>query len=557
MNKKFYKKVPLFIISIFIALGLNTQSAFAATWVDQIGSGSRNWSAITSSADGTKLVAVVGGGDIYTSTNSGVTWTDQTAAGYRGWEGNTSSADGTKLAAISYRGDIYTSTDSGATWIDQTSAGSRNWNSITSSADGTKLVAVVGDGDIYTSADSGATWNDRTAAGSRNWNSITSSSDGKKLAAVASGGSDIYTSTNSGVTWTDQTSAGSRNWHGITSSSDGTKLVAVAYDDYIYTSTDGGATWTPQISSGVNYWNFVTSSSDGVKILTGGVDACGGFCGGGDIYTSTDSGVTWVDQTTLGKKAWQGVDSSADGTKLAVIFVNGDIYTYTSATTPLQPTAPTGTITTNTISLTWSAPSDGGSPITDYLIEYKPTVSNTWSSVSHTPSTTTSISIQGLTSGTSYDFRISAINTIGTGPSSTPLTLATALIHHSGAFAPLPPITITHTNPIQTNTSKLTLTIPSTDPNIKMMALSPTKDFTNIPQQSYTNTISYDICQGLTTCPPGTYTAYIRLYNSMGIATDTSVSITYKNNKTAITKKATSTPKKVIVIKKKVVKKKK
>ena len=37
----------------------------------------RDWGSIASSADGTKLVAAVGGpgGHIYTSTNSGVTWT--------------------------------------------------------------------------------------------------------------------------------------------------------------------------------------------------------------------------------------------------------------------------------------------------------------------------------------------------------------------------------------------------------------------------------------------------------------------------------------------------
>ena len=108
-----------------------------------------DWSSITSSADGTKLAAVVSGGSIYTSTNSGATWTEQTAAGSRYWYSITASADGTKLAAVPYSGYIYTSTDSGATWTEQTAAGSRKWQSIASSADGTRLAVGVYGGPIY------------------------------------------------------------------------------------------------------------------------------------------------------------------------------------------------------------------------------------------------------------------------------------------------------------------------------------------------------------------------------------------------------------------------
>ena len=42
-----------------------------------------------------------------------------------------------KLAAVVAGGLIYTSTDSGVTWTEQPSAGSRNWYSIASSSDGT------------------------------------------------------------------------------------------------------------------------------------------------------------------------------------------------------------------------------------------------------------------------------------------------------------------------------------------------------------------------------------------------------------------------------------
>ena len=74
----------------------------------------RQWFGVASSSDGTKLVAVVGLGQIYTSTNSGASWTARESA--RGWGGVESSSDGTKLVAYTCcigdgDGRIYTSTN--------------------------------------------------------------------------------------------------------------------------------------------------------------------------------------------------------------------------------------------------------------------------------------------------------------------------------------------------------------------------------------------------------------------------------------------------------------
>ena len=94
------------------------------------------------------------GGDIYTSTDSGVTWTAQTSGGSRLWYAVASSSDGTRLMAAVRGGDIYTSTDSGVTWTAQTSAGSQSWSAVASSSDGNMLVATVSNGNIYISTDS-------------------------------------------------------------------------------------------------------------------------------------------------------------------------------------------------------------------------------------------------------------------------------------------------------------------------------------------------------------------------------------------------------------------
>ncbi len=178
-------------------------------------------------ADGLTNVAIAKIGS-FTNTE---TWTERADPGSRWWSSITSSSDGTKLAAVVYRGSLYTSTNSGVTWTDR-SVGGYSWNSITSSSDGTKLAKVASGGHIWTSTDSGASWTKRTDPGSRSWYSITSSSDGTKLAAPVYGG-NIWTSTDSGVTWT-QRSPSTYMWS-ITSSSDGTKLVTAVNEGSIYT----------------------------------------------------------------------------------------------------------------------------------------------------------------------------------------------------------------------------------------------------------------------------------------------------------------------------------
>jgi hypothetical protein len=268
----------------------------------------RNWENITSSSDGTKMAAVIFGGQIYTSSDSGVTWTARDSN--RNWNGITSSSDGTNLAAVVFGGQIYTSSDSGVTWTARDS--NRNWNGITSSSDGTKLAAVVQSGQIYTSSDSGATWTARDST--RLWNAITSSSDGTKLAATVSSGK-IYTSSDSGATWTARDS--DRSWRDIASSSDGSKLVAVVFGDGIFTSVNSGVTWTERDPSGS--WIAITSSSDGIKLAA--------VSQGGSIYTSSDSGATWTARDS--SQNWYGIASSADGTALAAIAYGAQIYTIT------------------------------------------------------------------------------------------------------------------------------------------------------------------------------------------------------------------------------------
>lgn len=206
-------------------------------WAKHDAAGDRKWSALASSADGSKLAAAAWGGTIHTSRDGGATWTEQPKSGSRKWRAVTSSADGNKLAAAVEGGAIYTSLDSGKTWTERTQAGNRTWTSIASSPDGTKLVATAAGGYIYTSTDGGATWTERSVDGRHNWTAATISADGNTLAATAGGGGYIYVSADGGATWTAQTSAGTPNWSALASSADGSKLAAAAYGGMVYTTT--------------------------------------------------------------------------------------------------------------------------------------------------------------------------------------------------------------------------------------------------------------------------------------------------------------------------------
>jgi photosystem II stability/assembly factor-like uncharacterized protein len=299
----------------------NSGQQILATFQPSNWTGSKSWTSVTSSADGSKLVAVAQSDQIYTSTDSGVTWTQRENG--RQWQSVASSADGSKLVAGARFGQIYTSTDSGATWTPRES--NRQWSSVASSADGSKLVTVAQGDQIYTSTDSGATWTPRE--GNRSWSSVASSADGSKLVAVTSGGlgGQIYTSTDSGATWTPRES--NRSWLSVASSADGSKLVAVVQGGQIYTSIDSGVTWTPRESN--RLWVSVASSADGSKLVAVVVN--------GQIYTSTDSGATWTPRES--SRNWRSVASSADGSKL--VAVEFQIYSSTNSGVTWSTSTPT------------------------------------------------------------------------------------------------------------------------------------------------------------------------------------------------------------------------
>ena len=114
----------------------------------------------------------------------------------------------------------------------------------------------------------------------------------------------------------------------------------------------------------------------------------------------------------------------------------------TATSAPGAPTGLTATASgTTAINLSWSAPgSTGGSAITGYKIEVSSNGGSSWTNlVANTSNTTTTYAHTGLTAGTTRHYRVSAINTNGTG---VPSNVANAT---TGATAPGAPTGLTAT----------------------------------------------------------------------------------------------------------------
>ncbi len=89
-------------------------------------------------------------------------------------------------------------------------------------------------------------------------------------------------------------------------------------------------------------------------------------------------------------------------------------YVYTAA--PGTPAAPTATAGVTSATVTWTASSPNGSPITGYVVT--PYLNGVAQTPISYPSTATTQTLTGLTAGASYTFTVAVVNAVGTGPAS-------------------------------------------------------------------------------------------------------------------------------------------
>lgn len=140
----------------------------------------------------------------------------------------------------------------------------------------------------------------------------------------------------------------------------------------------GAATWT--------------TFADGVSAATSGT------------VTGLTNGVTYTFRVTA-KNSFGSSAASAESSPVVVLGLPG------------VPSAPVATAGVRAeVHLAWTAPTEtGGVALTDYRIEYRRTTDTAWTSHPHTASPAAGIVINGLSTGSTYVFRVSAVNSLGAG----------------------------------------------------------------------------------------------------------------------------------------------
>ena len=106
----------------------------------------------------------------------------------------------------------------------------------------------------------------------------------------------------------------------------------------------------------------------------------------------------------------------------AINSVGTGSYSNESTVLPVPTGAPTvvaGTAGNTTVALTWVAPaSTGGSDITDFVVQYSTSSSDSYTTFDDGTSTSTSATVTGLTNGIAYYFKVFATHSAGTLPDS-------------------------------------------------------------------------------------------------------------------------------------------
>ena len=118
------------------------------------------------------------------------------------------------------------------------------------------------------------------------------------------------------------------------------------------------------------------------------------------------------------------VETATSGAKTAMA-ISGAITISIPDTVPGQVAGLSAVAGDGQVALTWTVPaSDGGSPIIDYIVEYASGAG--WSVFADGTGTGTGATVIGLTNGTGYSFRVLAVNAIGAGEASAPVTATPA-----------------------------------------------------------------------------------------------------------------------------------
>ena len=195
---------------------------------------------------------------------------------------------------------------------------------------------------------------------------------------------------------------------------------------------------------GVNC-SFPLSLTNPTAKNSSNVDVAGTFAyTSSNTASTTVSGVSGGASVALLNAGTSTITATFTPTNTALYASNTKTFNITvTATAPAAPTGLSATAGNTQVTISWTAASNGGSNITDYLVEYSPD-NSTWTTFSDGTSTSTSATVTGLTNGTLYYFRVSAINAVNTSSASSTAS-TTPVVPSSGGGGSTPTATPTPT----------------------------------------------------------------------------------------------------------------
>ena len=462
----------LFVAVSFTGTNRVMTSPDGITWTARAAAEASTWHSVTYGNGLYVAVAYSGTNRVMTSPD-GITWTARAAAEASTWYSVTY---GNGLyVAVAYSGTnrVMTSPD-GTAWTARSVAEANPWQAVTYANGLFVALSSSGTNQAMTSPD-GIAWALGPAAEANRWSSVTYGK-GTFVAVSSNGTNRVMTSPGPpvvapGAPTTVRATAGSSSatvaWSppGIDG---GSPITAYVVTPYI-----GGTAQSPITSSGTGTSKVVTGLSNGTQYTfrVAAVNAIGTGSQSSDsnavrpaavpgaptigsvVAGNTQATVSWTAPASDGGSPITGyvvTPSAASGFGLPIPLAprafdstatsqtisglsNGTAYTFrvaavnavgtgnqssaSTAVTPVGAGAPTiGTATAGDARATvsWTAPgSTGGSPITGYVVTPFVAGAAQTPQIFNSPATTQTIT--GLTNGTTYTFKVAAVNALGVG----------------------------------------------------------------------------------------------------------------------------------------------
>ncbi len=350
---------------------------------------------------GTDLFAAAQG-EAFLSTNNGTSWTAVNSGLTGSFVKSFAFSDTNLFVGTSIRtngGGVFLSTNNGTSW-NPVNTGLTNTNVLSLAVSDTNLFAGTNGGGVFRSTNNGTSWT-AVNTGLTNMTVSTLAVSGANLYAAGTTGGGVFHSTDNGESWT-AVNTGLTNTIVYALAVSGTNLFAGTFGGGVFLSTNNGTSWTAA-NTGLTSTLVFAFAASGTNLFAG-TEA--------GVFLSTNNGTSWTAVNTglTNASVWSLTVSGTNvfaGTNAYGVFINS-ISVLVPPTSPQNLTATTGN---NQVTLKWRKNTE--QDLIRYRI-YQSTSPNASIQVDSTTggSDTTRI-LTGLSAGTMYYFRVSAVNSAG------------------------------------------------------------------------------------------------------------------------------------------------